>query len=77
MSHSDALLDPIESAIEAIAAGLPVLVVDDADRENEGDIIFAADAATAEVMGVTVRLGSGVICVAMTGRSSTASRCRR
>lgn len=67
MSHSDALLDPIESAIEAIAAGLPVLVVDDADRENEGDIIFAADAATAEVMGVTVRLGSGVICVAMTG----------
>ncbi|UTT67694.1 bifunctional 3,4-dihydroxy-2-butanone-4-phosphate synthase/GTP cyclohydrolase II [Janibacter sp. CX7] len=61
------MLDPIETAIEAIAAGQPVLVVDDADRENEGDIIFAADAATDEVMGATVRLGSGVICVAMTG----------
>ncbi|WP_068262123.1 bifunctional 3,4-dihydroxy-2-butanone-4-phosphate synthase/GTP cyclohydrolase II [Janibacter limosus] len=67
MSHDDTLLDPIESAIEAIAAGRPVLVVDDADRENEGDIIFAADAATDEIMGATVRLGSGVICVAMTG----------
>ncbi|QOK24667.1 bifunctional 3,4-dihydroxy-2-butanone-4-phosphate synthase/GTP cyclohydrolase II [Janibacter indicus] len=61
------MLDPIETAIEAMAAGRPVLVVDDADRENEGDIIFAADAATDEIMGATVRLGSGVICVAMTG----------
>lgn len=67
MTHSDDLLDPVESAIEAIAEGRPVLVVDDADRENEGDIIFAADAATDELMGLTVRLGSGVICVAMIG----------
>lgn len=67
MTHEDDLLDPIESAITAIGEGRPVLVVDDADRENEGDIIFAADAATSELMGVTVRLGSGVICVAMTG----------
>lgn len=67
MTPRNDLLDPIESAIEAIAAGRPVLVVDDADRENEGDIIFAADAATSELMGLTVRLGSGVICVAMTG----------
>ena len=67
MTHDETLLDPIESAIEAIADGRPVLVVDDADRENEGDIIFAADAATDELMGLTVRLGSGVICVAMTG----------
>ena len=67
MTHDDDLLDPVETAIEAIAEGRPVLVVDDADRENEGDIIFAADAATDELMGLTVRLGSGVICVAMTG----------
>ena len=60
-------LDRVEDAIAAIAAGRPVLVVDDADRENEGDIIFAADAATPELMGITVRLGSGVVCVAMTG----------
>ncbi len=67
MTQTDALLDPIETAIEAMAQGRPVLVVDDEDRENEGDIIFAADAATPELMGLTVRLGSGVICVAMTG----------
>ncbi|WP_434966131.1 bifunctional 3,4-dihydroxy-2-butanone-4-phosphate synthase/GTP cyclohydrolase II [Janibacter indicus] len=67
MNHDESLLDPIETAIEAMADGRPVLVVDDADRENEGDIIFAADAATDEIMGATVRLGSGVICVAMTG----------
>lgn len=67
MTQREDLLDPVESAIEAIAAGDPVLVVDDADRENEGDIIFAADAATDELMGLTVRLGSGVICVSMTG----------
>lgn len=67
MTQTDAVLDPIETAIEAMAQGQPVLVVDDEDRENEGDIIFAADAATPELMGLTVRLGSGVICVAMTG----------
>ncbi|NYF98998.1 bifunctional 3,4-dihydroxy-2-butanone-4-phosphate synthase/GTP cyclohydrolase II [Janibacter cremeus] len=67
MTRRDDLLDDIEIAIEAIAAGRPVLVVDDADRENEGDIIFAADAATPELMALTVRLGSGVICVSMTG----------
>lgn len=59
--------DTIEDAIADIAAGLPVLVVDDEDRENEGDIVFAADAATPELMGLTIRLTSGVVCVAMTG----------
>ena len=39
-------LDSIETAIAAISAGRAVVVVDDADRENEGDIVFAADAAT-------------------------------
>jgi 3,4-dihydroxy-2-butanone 4-phosphate synthase len=56
-------LDPIEDAIRAIAAGLPVLVVDNEDRENEGDIIFAAQHATPALMGWTVRYSSGVICV--------------
>lgn len=68
MSTEQAIrLDRVEDAIADIAAGRPVLVVDDEDRENEGDIIFAADAATPELMGLTVRLGSGVVCVAMTG----------
>ncbi|MBF4994989.1 3,4-dihydroxy-2-butanone-4-phosphate synthase [Arthrobacter gandavensis] len=56
-------LDPIDAAVRAIAAGGAVVVVDDEDRENEGDIIFAAQHATAELMGFTVRYTSGVICV--------------
>lgn len=59
------ILDPIETAIEAIAAGRAVIVVDDEDRENEGDIIFAAEHSTAELMGWTIRHSSGVICVPM------------
>ena len=60
-----ALLDPIEDALAAIAAGRPVVVVDDEDRENEGDIIFAAEYATPELLAFTIRYSSGVICVAM------------
>ncbi len=56
-------LDGIDAAVAAIAAGGAVVVVDDADRENEGDIIFAAEAATPELMGWTVRYTSGVLCV--------------
>jgi 3,4-dihydroxy 2-butanone 4-phosphate synthase/3,4-dihydroxy 2-butanone 4-phosphate synthase/GTP cyclohydrolase II len=56
-------LDPIEDAVSAMAAGRPVLVVDNEDRENEGDIIFAAEHATPALMGWTVRYSSGVICV--------------
>ena len=60
-------LDPIEDAISAMAAGRPVLVVDNEDRENEGDIIFAAEHATPALMGWTVRHSSGVICVPLDG----------
>ncbi|MEE1620146.1 3,4-dihydroxy-2-butanone-4-phosphate synthase [Zafaria sp. J156] len=56
-------LDPVEDAIAAIAAGRAVVVVDDEDRENEGDIIFAAAFATPELMGWTIRHTSGVVCV--------------
>jgi 3,4-dihydroxy 2-butanone 4-phosphate synthase/GTP cyclohydrolase II len=52
----------IEEAVAAIAAGRPVVVVDDEDRENEGDLIFAAELATPELMGFTVRYTSGFIC---------------
>jgi 3,4-dihydroxy 2-butanone 4-phosphate synthase/GTP cyclohydrolase II len=53
----------IEQAIADIAAGRPVIVVDDEDRENEGDLIFAAEKATAELLAFTVRHTSGFICV--------------
>lgn len=60
---SAAGLDTIEEAVQALAAGRPVLVVDNEDRENEGDIIFAAQHATPALMGWTIRHSSGVICV--------------
>lgn len=59
-------LDPIDAAVSAIAAGRAVVVVDDASRENEGDIVFAAQFATAELTGWTVRHSSGVLCVPIT-----------
>lgn len=62
--------DPIEKALEVIAAGGIVVVADDADRENEGDLIMAADAATPEALAFFVRYTSGLICVGM-----TADRC--
>jgi 3,4-dihydroxy 2-butanone 4-phosphate synthase / GTP cyclohydrolase II len=59
------VLDTVERAIADIAAGRPVVVVDDEDRENEGDMIFAAAKATPQLMAFTVRHSSGVICVPM------------
>jgi len=56
-------LDPIEDAVAAIAAGRAVVVVDDENRENEGDIVFAAEDAKPELVGWTVRWTSGVLCV--------------
>jgi 3,4-dihydroxy 2-butanone 4-phosphate synthase/3,4-dihydroxy 2-butanone 4-phosphate synthase/GTP cyclohydrolase II len=65
-------LDPIEAAVQAMAAGKPVLVVDNEDRENEGDIIFAAQHATPALMGWTIRHSSGVICVPLSGERADA-----
>ena len=48
----DSRFSPIETAVAQIAAGRAVIVVDDADRENEGDIVFAAEMATPELVGV-------------------------
>ncbi|MGN0064177.1 MAG: 3,4-dihydroxy-2-butanone-4-phosphate synthase, partial [Nocardioides sp.] len=60
-------LDPVELAVAAIAEGGAVVVVDDEDRENEGDIIFAAAKATPELMAFTIRHSSGVICAPLPG----------
>ena len=56
-------LDSVERAIADIAAGKAVVVVDDEDRENEGDLIFAAEKATPELVSFMVRYTSGYICV--------------
>jgi 3,4-dihydroxy 2-butanone 4-phosphate synthase/GTP cyclohydrolase II len=57
----------IEDAVDAIRDGEMVIVVDDADRENEGDLIMAADRVTNEALGFMVRHTSGVICMPMLG----------
>jgi 3,4-dihydroxy 2-butanone 4-phosphate synthase/GTP cyclohydrolase II len=57
----------IENAIDAIARGEAVVVVDDANRENEGDLIIAAEKSTPETMGFMVRHTSGVVCMPLEG----------
>jgi 3,4-dihydroxy 2-butanone 4-phosphate synthase / GTP cyclohydrolase II len=61
------IFDDIDRAIKDIADGRPVVVVDDADRENEGDIILAASMATPELLAFMIRYTSGVICVPLRG----------
>ena len=58
--------ESIERAIAEIKAGRPVIVVDDEDRENEGDLIFAAEKATPELVAFMVRYTSGYICAPIT-----------
>lgn len=60
------MLDRIEDAIEDIRNGKMVIVVDDEDRENEGDFIVAAEFATPEVINFMSKEGRGLICVALT-----------
>jgi 3,4-dihydroxy 2-butanone 4-phosphate synthase / GTP cyclohydrolase II len=61
------VLDDVDRAIKDIAEGRAVVVVDDANRENEGDIIVAASMATPELLAFMIRYTSGVICVPLLG----------
>jgi 3,4-dihydroxy 2-butanone 4-phosphate synthase/GTP cyclohydrolase II len=63
--------DSIEQAIADVAAGKAVVVVDDEDRENEGDLVFAAELATPEMVAFMVRYTSGFICVPLTESEAT------
>ncbi|MET0323614.1 MAG: 3,4-dihydroxy-2-butanone-4-phosphate synthase [Ilumatobacteraceae bacterium] len=60
-------LAPIEDAIAAIGRGEIVVVVDDEDRENEGDLIMAAEFATPEAIAFFLQHTSGVVCATLTG----------
>jgi 3,4-dihydroxy 2-butanone 4-phosphate synthase/GTP cyclohydrolase II len=60
-------LASVDEAVAAFADGRIVIVCDDADRENEGDLIVAADAVTPETIAFFVRYTSGVICMPMLG----------
>ncbi|MFB7188865.1 bifunctional 3,4-dihydroxy-2-butanone-4-phosphate synthase/GTP cyclohydrolase II [Streptomyces sp. NPDC056230] len=61
----DLTLDPVEQAIRDIAAGRPVVVVDDEDRENEGDLVLAAEKATPEIVAFMMSECRGLICAPM------------
>ena len=63
----EAGLDTVQQAIAEIAAGRAIVVVDDASRENEGDIVFAASKATPDLLAFTIRYARGLICVPMLG----------
>ncbi|MEX0174390.1 bifunctional 3,4-dihydroxy-2-butanone-4-phosphate synthase/GTP cyclohydrolase II [Streptomyces sp. LMG1-1-1.1] len=62
---TDLALDPVEQAIRDIAAGRPVVVVDDEDRENEGDLVIAAEKATPEIIAFMMSECRGLICAPM------------
>lgn len=56
----------VERALEALRNGRGVMVLDDENRENEGDMIFAAETMTVEQMALTIRHGSGIVCMCIT-----------
>ena len=62
-THPD--LATIEELVSELKAGRPVIVVDDEDRENEGDLIIPAETVTEEVIAFTIRHTGGIICLAM------------
>lgn len=68
MRDNSIQLDTIEEAIEAIKRGEVIIVVDDEDRENEGDFICAADCITPEIVNFMAKEGRGLICVPMIGQ---------
>ncbi|EYT78595.1 3,4-dihydroxy-2-butanone 4-phosphate synthase [Streptomyces sp. Tu 6176] len=63
----DFALDPVEQAVADIAAGRPVVVVDDENRENEGDLVVAAEKATPEIVAFMMSECRGLICAPMEG----------
>lgn len=62
----------VEIALDAIKAGNGVIVTDDEDRENEGDMIFSSEHLTEEQMALLIREGSGIVCLCMTQEKADA-----
>lgn len=62
---SAAAQDPVEAALAALRAGRGVLVTDDADRENEADLVFAAQSLTVPQMALLIRECSGIVCLCL------------
>src|SRR5687768_750980 len=60
---------PIPEILEELKAGRPIVLVDDEDRENEGDVVFAAEKVTPEAINFLVKEARGVVCLALTGEA--------
>jgi len=69
MSEEERVFDTVEEAIEAIRQGQMVVVTDDENRENEGDLIVAAEKCTPETINFMVRHARGLVCVPMEGEN--------
>jgi len=59
-------IERIEKAIFALQSGQGIIILDDEKRENEGDLVFACENMTVEQMALTIRYGSGIVCLCIT-----------
>lgn len=59
-------IERVDIALQALRDGYGVLVLDNKDRENEGDMVFAAEKMTVEQMALAIRYGSGIVCLCLT-----------
>src|SRR5690349_7781641 len=66
MPKPELQFDSIEAVLEEISAGRMIIVTDDADRENEGDLILAAEKVTAEAVNFMMTHGRGLVCAPLT-----------
>ncbi len=66
-SERNMAVSPIEEVIEDIKAGKMIILVDDEDRENEGDLCMAAEAVTADSINFMATHGRGLICLTLSG----------
>jgi 3,4-dihydroxy 2-butanone 4-phosphate synthase len=67
--HSTDLEGRIQAALDAVRAGVPVILLDDDDRENEADLIVAADRLTVDTMALMIRECSGIVCLCLTANA--------
>ena len=70
-------ISPIPELVAELAAGRMIILVDEEDRENEGDLVLAADLVTPEAINFMAKHGRGLICLTLTRERCEYLRCRR
>ena len=68
MNQNHTFISPVETAIEDIKNGKMVVIVDDEDRENEGDLIISAEHLTAEHINFMITFGKGLVCAPISSK---------